>query len=264
MPISKTIWLTLFIIAYTVYPLTTIAADWQGLVQQGDELYGKRAEENGEKYVRDAVLKYEEALKEIPDTEEKTLVGIYIKLSRSYFTLAEYFAKDDDDESDLSDKGQNWADKALDADPKSAEAHYWMGANLGLWRSVHKASFRGGLTGGGIKKEFKEAIGLDPNGLYGMPYMRLAEFELASGSPQDAQNYAEKSVEIGPNLMTNRIILAEILWEQDNKTESKKVLEYIAAQKDDILPSEVLENRDTIKRAQRILGELNKGQEPDW
>lgn len=264
MPVKKTFYLVAFITVYIVLTSTATTADWQGLVQQGDELYGKRAEENGEKYVRDAILKYEEALKESPNPEEKALAGIYIKLSRSYFTLAEYFAKDDDDESELSDKGQDWADKALDADPKSAEAHYWMGANLGLWRGIHKASFRGGLTGGGIKKAFKEAIELDPNVLYGMPYMRLAEFELASGSPQDAQNYAEKSVEIGPNLMTNRIILAEILWEQDNKTESKKVLEYIAAQKDDILPSEVLENRDTIKRARRILGELNKGQEPDW
>src|SRR3990167_7009918 len=118
MSISKTVWLTLFIIAYTAYPLTATTADWQGLVQQGDELYGKRAEENGEKYVRDAILKYEEALKEIPDTEGKTLAGIYIKLSRAYFTLAEYFAKNDDDESDLSNKGQDWADKAIDADPK--------------------------------------------------------------------------------------------------------------------------------------------------
>lgn len=264
MSLSQTLWVTLFIVACTVYPSTTIAGDWQSLVQQGDELYAKRADTNGEKDIYNAILKYEEALREIPKTEEKTLAGVYIKLSRSYFTLAEYFAKDDDDLSELSDKGQNWAEEAMDADPKSAEAHYWMGANLGLWRSVHKVSFRGGLAGGGIKDAFKKAAELDPNGLYGMPYMRLAEFELSTGNPQDALSYAEKAVKIGPKLLMNKIILAEILWENNDKAKAKKVLEDIAAQKDDILPSEVLENRDTIKKAKKILEELNKGEEPDW
>ncbi len=251
-------------IASAVYASVAISADWQATLQQGDELYNKRSESGGEKNVDAAIKKYEEALKGIPESDKKAQLDVYIKLSRAYFTLADYFAEGDDAESDFSNEGQDWAKKALDADDESAAAHYWYGVNLGIWRGIHKASFRGGLGGGGIMKEFETAAKLDPKGLDGMPYMRMAEFSLAKGNPEKAKKYAEEAVKIQPKLLKNKLLLAEALWDNDDKAASKKVLDDIASQSDDVLPTDILENRKAIKVAKRVLGNIADGSTPDW
>lgn len=265
MPIGKIPWLavSLFACSMICSPIA-IAADWQSIVQQGDQLYSQRSESEGKKKLEDAIKKYEEALKEIPKDNKKARAGVYIGLARADFKIARYFAETDDAVADYSDKGQDWAKKAIDMDSKSAEAHYWMGANLGIWRGVNKASFRGGLMGGGIKKEFEKAAELDPKGLYGLPDMRIAEYLLARGDAEKAQGYAEKAVKIAPEMLVNKIMLAEILWKNNNQLGSKKLLNEIVSQKDDVLPGEILENRETITRAKRVLNNIANHNDPDW
>ncbi|MHC4197562.1 MAG: tetratricopeptide repeat protein [Planctomycetota bacterium] len=263
MSLGKTLWLTLFIIVCTIHPPITLLADWKEAVKQGDKLYGKRAEKNGKKDLYAAIKKYEEATSEISKNDEKTLSKVYVKLSQAYFTLAEYFAKDDDELSDLTDEGQDWAKEAVEADPKNAEAYYWLGANMALWRTVHKLSFRGGLTGGGIKKLLKKAAELDPNCAYGLPYMLLADLELSKGNLKDAQSNAAKGALVEPKMLKNQLILAEVVW-KNNKAEAKTILKHISNQSYNILPSETLENRSAIEKAKKILEELKKGNEPDW
>ncbi|MCQ4574724.1 MAG: TRAP transporter TatT component family protein [Candidatus Brocadiales bacterium] len=262
--ISKALCLILFVVACTAHPFISVAADWQETVKQGDELYGKRAGANGKEDIDAAIKKYEEALKGIPKGDEKSLSGVYVKLAQAYFTLGAYFSNGKDELSDLTDEGQRWAKKAKDADPESAEAYYWLGANLGLWRTVNKLSFRGGLTGGGIKKLFKKAAELDPDCEYGLPNMLLADLELSKGKLGEAESNVAKAVVAGPELLKNQLALAKILWNKNDKEEARKTLEHISRQSDDILPSKVLENRRTIAKAKKILEELKKGSEPDW
>ena len=262
--ITKTVWIALTVLACTVYSSVVVFADWQSIVQQGDELYAKRSEKDGRAKLEAAIKKYEAAVKEIPENDKKARARVYVDLSRAYFKITEYLSTSDEDRSNQSNKGQNWAQKAIDADPKSAEAHYYMAANLGLWRLLHKASFRGGLTGGGIKKEFKKAADLDPKGLQGSPDRGIAEYLLARGDSEKAQGYAEKAVKIGPKMLINKLILAQALWENNDKPGSKKLLNEIAANSDDILPSDVLENRDAIMKTKRILGNIANNNEPDW
>ncbi|MCB7129055.1 MAG: hypothetical protein J3T61_05920 [Candidatus Brocadiales bacterium] len=264
MSTTRTVLMALAVIACIVYPYVPVYADWQSTVKQGDELYAKRSDKDGRKELEAAIKQYEAAVKEIPEKDEKARAGVYVKLSRAYYKIAQYFSQSDDDRSNMSDKGQKWAEKAIDIEPKNAEAHYYMGTNLGLWRSIHKASFRGGLTGGGIKKEFQKAADLDPKGLYGQPDMRTAEYLLARGDSQKALSYAKKAVEIQPKLLMNKLILAQAMWVTNDQMGSRKVLAEIAAQSDDIIPSEILENRDTIKEAKQIQGNIANNNEPDW
>ena len=251
-------------IACVVYTSVATSADWQATLQQGDELYNKRYESSGEKNINAAIKKYEEALKGIPESDKKAQLDVYIKLSLAYFTLADVFAKEDDAQSEFSDEGQDWAKKALDIDDDSAAAHYWMGANLGVWRGVNRVSFRGGLGGGGIMKEFEEAAKLDPKGLDGMPYMRMAEFSMAKGNLEEAKKYAEEAVKIQPKLLKNKLILAQALWKNEDKAGSKKLLEDISSQPDNILPNAILENRVAIEAAKRVLQDIAGGGTPDW
>jgi hypothetical protein len=251
-------------IACVVYASVATSADWQATLQQGDELYNKRSESTGENDVNASIKKYEEALKGIPESDEKARLDVYIKLSRAYFTLADVFAKKDEAQSEFSNQGQDWAEKALDIDEDSAAAHYWMGSNLGLWREINRVSFRGGLGGGGIMKEFEKAAQLDPKGLDGMPYMRMAEFSLAKDNPEEAKKYAEEAVKIQPKLLKNKLILAQALWENEDKAGSKKLLDNIASQPDNSLPNAILENRVAIEAAKRVLQDIASGSTPDW
>ncbi|MHC4198064.1 MAG: tetratricopeptide repeat protein [Planctomycetota bacterium] len=251
-------------VACVVYASVASSADWQAAVKEGDELYNKRYESNGEKDVNASIKKYEEALKGIPESDEKAQLDVYIKLSRANFTLADVFAKEDEAEAEFSNKGQDWAKKALDIDDDSAAARYWMGANLGVWRGVNRVSFRGGLGGGGIMKEFEKAAKLDPKGLDGMPYMRMGEFSMAKSNLEEAKKYAEEAVKIQPKLLKNKLILAEALWKNEDKADSKKLLEDIASQPDNILPNAILENRVAIEVAKRVLQGIAKGGTPDW
>ncbi|MFQ5862631.1 MAG: tetratricopeptide repeat protein [Candidatus Brocadiales bacterium] len=264
MPISKTLWLTLFITC-TISPSITVSADWQEAIRQGDEFYAERHDANGgRENLEAAIKKYEEALGGIPKKDKKSRSGVCVKLSRSHFKLAYYFAKDDDETLELSDEGESWAKKAIKADPQNAEAYYWKAANLGLFRGIKRVSFRGGLMGGKIKEGFEKAAALDERCEYGCAYMRLGEYLLARGEAEEAKGYAEKSVEIEPRFLMSQIILAEILWENGDKAGARKILRHIAAQQEDVLPAEILENRHIIKKSKMILEDLEKGHDPDW
>ncbi len=260
----RTPWSILFIACATCLPVA-VAADWQDAVVQGDAFYAKRHDTNGgRKNLEKAIERYEAALDGIPKKDKKSRSEVYTKLSRAYFKLAHYFAKDDDEIVDLSDKGEDWAKRAIEADPKNADAHYWKAANLGLFRSIKRVSFRGGLMGGDIKRGFERAIAIDEKCVYGCAYMRLGEYLLSRGDAEEAKGYAEKAVKIEPRFLMNQIILAEILWENGDRAGAKEILRHIAAQKDDILPTEILENRHIIEKSKMILKDLDEGREPDW
>lgn len=265
MPTTRSLWPTLFIIVVCLMCQPATATGWQDAVRQGDELYARRHEVNGgRENLEAAIERYKEALEGIPGDDRKSLSKLYVKLSRAYFKLAHYFAEGEEEVLEFCDKGEDWAKKAIKADPRNADAYYWKAANLGLFRSINRVSFRGGLMGGKIKEGFERAIALDERCEHGCAYMRLGEYLLARGNPEEAIGYARKAVEIGPKYLMNHIILAEILWESGNRSEAREVLEYIAAQEEGILPSEILENRYIIRKARGILEDLRGGKEPDW
>lgn len=252
-------------IVLVLYGTSAMAVDWRDRVGEGDELYSKRHELNkGRENLQEAIGKYKEALRGIPEGDEKGCSEIKTRLSRAYFKLAYYFMEEGKERLKACEEGERWAKGAIEADPQNPEAYYWKAVNLGLYRDMKRYSFRGGLTGGEIKEGFQEAAALDERGLYGAPHMRLAEYLMARGDIEEAKKHATYAVDIEPRFLYNQIVLAEVLWENGDKVGSKGRLEYISSQPEDVLPSEILENREIIEKAKRILRDLKEGKDPDW
>ena len=266
--------LTLFIFISQGMALT-YGADWRsapslhsraglGGLEEGDRLYAHRNHEGEEqKSLEGAIKKYEEALASVPKEEKETLFGIYLRLARANYLLAGYFLKGET-ELDVYKKGHDYADEAIKINDKVAEAYYWRGISVGSYRDKKPLSGMGGLFGGGIKKDFEQAMRLDENCVYGGPHRLLALFHLAKDETEEAYVHASRAVEITPDFLLNQLVLAEVLWKLEQKTQSAERLNYILSRGPGVLPDALIENRDAVNCTERILEDIRNKKEPRW
>ena len=103
------------------------------------------------------------------------------------------------------------ADRALKADPKNAVAQVLLAHSLaGLKQS------------GAALSNIQKAIALDPT--RGDTYADLAVFQMAKGSPEQAEANLKRAVEIDPGSARSQLTLASFLWAQGRFNEAEAQL----------------------------------------
>jgi tetratricopeptide (TPR) repeat protein len=129
-----------------------------------------------------------------------------------------------------AENGRKLAEKAVDAFPKSAEAHYLLGYLTGLvaQRSPLKALSLVPI----IEREALAAIDLNPRldqagpaRMLGDLYLRAPEFPLSIGDPALAVEYFRQAVELDPDQADNRLGFIEALLVEDQTADACRQLQ---------------------------------------
>lgn len=172
----------------------------------------------------------------------ETLATIYETLARAYYFLADSHVRMEGDEDEMAEqmmatfeKGVTAAEKAIalrdpkfaaavaadpanwqtavkSADPKAIPGLYWYSTNLGKW-----ALLEGIATILSRKDDIKGTLDWimknDPNYFYGAPYRYFGSYHtkvpLGGGDPPKSRAAFEKSLEIAPNYLATRVLMAE-------------------------------------------------------
>jgi tetratricopeptide (TPR) repeat protein len=211
-------------IPFIFYLLTGAAhaADVKAIIEAGDLLYSER-EDLSKAYA--AVEKYKEALSLDPGYYEAMW-----KISKTAFYLAEFLKKGKEKEN-IVETGVNYAKKAVAANPKGVDGHFWLGVSytkVGEVKGVLKSLF----LISPIKKEMRKVIELDETyegaGAFvvlGRVYSQVPG--ILGGSNSKARFYLEKAMNMFPKNSMGLLFLAEVYWDIDEKKLAISTLEKI-------------------------------------
>jgi hypothetical protein len=161
--------------------------------------------------------------------EGKPSPSLLVKLSETYFDLADDLLTDDAKRLTAYDAGADAAKQAFELDERLADAHFFHALNIGS-----AARLRGVTNAAFAVKEIKycaqRAIELDPQHSQALQMMGGLLMEIPwilGGSEKKAQEYLERSVAADGNFANARIMLAKLYLKQGRREEAKKQLEAV-------------------------------------
>jgi len=149
------------------------------------------------------------------------------RLARTYYSLAGRSAKEAAKKYYNSCLEQ--AEQTIALDIKSAWGFYLrglcrgkLGEMQGLWSSLAMIS--------PLKKDFKQAVKLDPSVSQGGPHRALGKLYLElpgllGGSVDKSVDHLKQAVVLGPKYADNYLFLADALYEQENYRTAKNTLQ---------------------------------------
>ena len=267
----------------------TQKGDFEAAWAAADAAWEGRVEEAK---LREAIALYEkvaaiESPNLSPEERRQKLTELYVRVARGYYFLADSHirikAKDDelnDEMMKVFDQGIKASEKAIAlADPDFAKkvaadpgswqqsvtsvkdaalpALYWYATNMGKWALLE------GLTTilarkDDIKATMDHMIKKDPGYFYGAPHRYFAVYHtkvpIGGGDPAKSKASFEKSLEIAPNYLATRVLMAESLAQltQDVKMFEEQ-LNLVLAAADDVAPEISPENTLEKKKAAAML-----------
>lgn len=221
----------------------------QRLMAQADALYDKRDQAGMADKSIDA---YQQVLA-VDDANAEA----YWKIARVYYWKGTQEASDAAASKHYRE-GIEFAKLGIEADPKSAGAHFWLSVSYGkfgeangMMQSLHLVE--------PMKAEIEKALALDEKFEWGGAYrvmcrlyMKLPGFK--GGDIKKSIEFGKKSVALGPGLPMNHLYLAEALVQDGQKEEAKKVLRHIVTMP--ALPERVPESEADKELAKKLLAEL--------
>ncbi|MFU8805131.1 MAG: TRAP transporter TatT component family protein [Bradymonadaceae bacterium] len=219
------------------------------------------------------------------DERRDAIAGIYEKLTRAYYFLADsHIAMTGDDESAnhpemmlvyekgvtaaeralaLRDPafvakinaGESWQNNVANADPAAIPALYWYATNLGKW-----ALLEGIATILARKDDIKATMDFiiekDPEFFHGAAYRYFGVYwtKLPFGKkPDESEAAFNRTLEISPNYFASHVLLAENLATLNNNRELfDKHLTYVLETPLDVVPELEPENTFERKKAERL------------
>ncbi len=253
-------------------------AAWQA---RGDRAKLEQAIATWEKAAKTASPNLDEAAR------KEKLAEIYTSLARGYYLLADSHTRLQAEDDELNDQmmgefekgvtaaekaialrdpkfaaavaadANNWKTAVKSADPKAAGPLYWYATNMGKW-----ALLEGIATILARKDDIKATmdwmIQQDETYFYGAPHRYFGAYHckvpIGGGDPPKAKASFEKAIEIGPNYLATRVLMAESYATLVGDRELFETLlnETIAANPD-ADPSIGPENRLEQAKAKRLL-----------
>ena len=156
---------------------------------------------------------------------------------------------------DLFKEAEMSALRAVELDPKDAQAHFILGFAYGR-RGQTQGIMHSLFLVGPIRKEMEAALALDPN--HGGAYHILGELyrqlpRMAGGSKVQGLAYLEKALAAAPNNTSVHCDLAEAYLDAGKKDEARAVLERLPAVK---TPDDPAEFPDDVAQARKLLETL--------
>lgn len=155
--------------------------------------------------------------------------SLLVKLSETYFDMADDMLTDETKRLAAYDAGAEAAKLAFEMDERLADAHFFHALNIGS-----AARLRGVTNAAFAVKEIKycaqRAIELDPQHSQALQMMGGLLMEIPwilGGSDKKAQDYLERSVAADGNFANARIMLAKLYLKQGRREEAKRQLEAV-------------------------------------
>lgn len=228
-------------------------------LQKAKELYNHR--EDCE-ILKSAIEEYKNILKQLSQSEEvrnKRSAEILIELSKCYFKLAEYHAKNNYEKGLWFEIGEKYGREAISLDPNNIGGYYWMVQNIGEHGSISKLYFLN--RKGDFEEALKKAKMLDnhikPYDYSGV-YRTLTAYytpRFMWGDLDTALEYA-KEMEDSPRYLINLSVLADVYWKID-KEKAKKYAKYVMNADLSKFPETKFENsivqKNTAKKWKKLL-----------
>lgn len=183
-------------------------------------------------------------------------VDALLALSRVYFTIGDVRAQTEDEKLAAYDRGRQLAKRAIELAPKSADAHFFYGANTGRWGQT-KGVLRSLFLLPTVKEELKTIFELDPDhaqghALAGNVYLELPA--IAGGSVKKAEEHFRKAMAVEPRYTALRIGLAKALIRKGQYAEARRELESVLNEKS---PGSIADwTVKDLPRARKLLDEI--------
>ncbi len=126
---------------HRVFAGDSLSVDIDRELQKAKEFYNRRESVEN---LKSAISVYNDVLEHIPKSEEtcsKKRAEILIDLSRCYFKMAGYYAKNNKEKDVWYETGEKYGREAMSLDPGNVGGYYWMLQNLGEHGSISKFYF---------------------------------------------------------------------------------------------------------------------------
>jgi len=166
-------------------------------------------------------------------------------------------------------KAENFARRAINADPNSTWGHFYLAASLGTMAGVSPVKKQIAMAEE-IRSHAEKAIALNPsNGfayhVYGVWHRRMAELDgmsrmfvtvlygrsLPGGSLEESVKFLEKAVAINPDVIVSRLELARSHVAMEEWSAARTLLESIAE-----LPVKFSDDGKHKQKAQELLEDI--------
>ena len=132
--------------------------------------------------------------------------------------------------------GIDAAKKAVTADAKRVEGHFWLGANQGEYADLKGALQSLGLVKN-IRKEFEAALAIDPSYENGAIYSALGQIDLNlprlfGGNERRGIEKLEAGLKAGPDNAELKVTLGEVYQKKGRRDEARKLFESVLSAND--------------------------------
>ncbi|MCP5500064.1 MAG: hypothetical protein H7A25_09190 [Leptospiraceae bacterium] len=185
---------------------------------------------------------------EFPD--EDIICG---KLSSAYFYKGLYEENAKKQEV-YYEHGVNYGKEAISMNPKAIYGNYWYASNVGML-GICKGIMASLASIEPTKKSFEIVLKENENFFFAGPHRALGRlyhqapgWPISIGNKTKAVDHLERSIELAPDFMNNRLFLAELYIDIGKKPKAKEHLEWLEATE----PKEDHKIEDNIYREKGI------------
>lgn len=181
------------------------------------------------------------------------------KLARACYWAGNHGPTEKDRKKAL-DQGIDAGRKAAALEPNRPEGHFWMAANMGTMAEA--AGLTAGLKyRGTIKSELETVLKLDPAFMDGSADRALGRWyfkvpRLFGGNNKTAEKHLRASLERAPDSTVSHFFLAEVLIDEDRRTEARGELQKVIDAPYN--PEWAPEDDDYKNKARALLATLKK------
>jgi tetratricopeptide (TPR) repeat protein len=154
---------------------------------------------------------------------------LYLALAQVYMDLADDLFTDNGDRRSAYEEGAKAAERAMELQDSSAQAHFLYAANLGSAERIKGLTYAA-MRVKEIKQHVARAIELDPTHAQALQMMGGLLMELPwflGGDKKHAQGYLERAVAADGNFTNARILLAKLYKNQNRIDEAKEQLKAV-------------------------------------
>lgn len=156
-----------------------------------------------------------------------------LALARAWFLFAEERAKSEDDRIAAYARARDYAKRATDLSPRSADAHLWYAITLGSW-SQAKGLLRSALAFRELRREVDVVLRLDPDNIEAHIMAGSIARELPvvlGGDRKEAEAHFKTAQRLDPRLTGVRIELAQLYINMGRYVEARQELEAVLAER---------------------------------
>ena len=160
-------------------------------------------------------------------------VPTLLALARAWFLFAEERARSEDDKIAAYAKARDYAKRATDLAPRSADAHLWYAITLGSW-SQAKGLLRSALDFRELRREVDVVLRLEPDNIEAHIMAGSIARELPvvlGGDRREAEAHFKTAQRLDPRLTGVRIELAQLYINMGRYAEARRELEAVLAER---------------------------------